>query len=374
MKYFLIAGEASGDLHASNLMKELKRIDSDAEFRFMGGELMEAVSPALVMHYKETSYMMLDVLFHLRKIFRNLRIIKDELVRWKPDVVIPVDYPGFNMRIAKFASLKGMRVFYFISPKVWAWKQRRVHDLKKFTEKLFVILPFEVDWFKKFGMEVEYSGNPLVDGVGNFMKDFEGGEAWKLAHGLDKRPVVALLAGSRIKEIQGMLPAMAKVAAVHPGYQFVVAGAPSIDRELYKPYLEENVLRIVHGQTYALLATATAGLVTSGTATLEAALFGLPQVVLYRTSSLAYAIGKQLVKIKHISLVNLILNRSLVLEVIQKSLYEQTESELSRILNDAVYREQIVNGYEEISSIIGEEGVSERIAKRMVELIKEEKE
>ncbi len=374
MKYFLIAGEASGDLHASNLMKELKRFDSDAEFRFMGGELMEAVAPNRVMHYKETSYMMLDVLFHLRKIFRNLRIIKDELVQWKPDVVIPVDYPGFNMRIAKFASRNGMRVFYFIAPKVWAWKQRRVHDLKRFTEKLFVILPFEVDWFKKFGMDVEYSGNPLVDGVGSFLNDFEGEEAWKLAQGMDERPVVALLAGSRIKEIQGMLPAMAKVAAAHPGYQFVVAGAPSIDPDFYKPYLAENHLRIVYGQTYALLAAATAGLVTSGTATLEAALFRVPQVVLYRTSSLAYSIGKQLVKIKHISLVNLIINRSLVLEVIQKRLYEQTESELSRILNDAVYREQILNGYKEIGSLIGEVGVSERIAKRMVELIKEKKE
>ena len=374
MKYFLIAGEASGDLHASNLMKELKRFDSDAEFRFMGGELMEAVAPNRVMHYKETSYMMLDVLFHLRKIFRNLRIIKDELVQWKPDVVIPVDYPGFNMRIAKFASRNGMRVFYFIAPKVWAWKQRRVHDLKRFTEKLFVILPFEVDWFKKFGMDVEYSGNPLVDGVGSFLNDFEGEEAWKLAQGMDERPVVALLAGSRIKEIQGMLPAMAKVAAAHPGYQFVVAGAPSIDPDFYKPYLAENHLRIVYGQTYALLAAAAAGLVTSGTATLEAALFRVPQVVLYRTSSLAYSIGKQLVKIKHISLVNLIINRSLVLEVIQKRLYEQTESELSRILNDAVYREQILNGYKEIGSLIGEVGVSERIAKRMVELIKEKKE
>jgi len=373
MKYFLIAGEASGDLHASNLMKELKRIDSDAEFRFMGGELMEAVSPSLVMHYKETSYMMLDVLFHLRKIFRNLRLIKEELVQWKPDVLIPVDYPGFNMRIAKFASRKGMRVFYFISPKVWAWKQRRVHALKKYAGKLFVILPFEVSWFGKFGMEVEYSGNPLVDGVEGFLKIFEGKEAWKIAQGLDERPVVALMAGSRIKEIQGMLPAMAKVAAAFPSYQFVVAGAPSIDPGLYEPYLG-NGLKIVFGQTYGLLATARAGLVTSGTATLEAALFEVPQVVLYRTSSLAYTIGKRLVKIKYISLVNLILNRGLVLEVIQKSLYDQTESELSRILDDVDHREQIVKGYEEIRSLIGEEGVSERIAIRMVELIKEEKE
>ncbi|MDX2432700.1 MAG: lipid-A-disaccharide synthase, partial [Bacteroides sp.] len=310
----------------------------------------------------------------LRKIFRNLRKIKDELLMWQPDVVIPVDYPGFNMRIAKFASLKGMRVFYFISPKVWAWKQRRVYDLRKYTEKLFVILPFEVSWFKKFGIEVEYSGNPLVDGVKRFLRDFEGGDVWKEAHGLDDRPVVALLAGSRIKEIQGMLPAMAHVASGHPEFQFVVAGAPSIDPGFYEPYLGGANLKIVHGETYALLATATAGLITSGTATLETALFGVPQVVMYRTSSLAYSIAKHLVKIKHISLVNLILDRGLVLEVIQKSLYSQTESELSRILNDARYREQMIQGYEELGSLIGEEGVSERIAIRMVELLKEEKE
>ncbi|MCP4312577.1 MAG: lipid-A-disaccharide synthase [Bacteroidetes bacterium] len=373
MKYFLIAGEASGDLHASNLMKELIRIDPGAEFRFMGGDLMEQVSPNQVMHYKETSYMFLDVLFHLRKIFRNLRIIKDELVQWQPDVVIPVDYPGFNMRISKFAFLKGFRVFYFISPKVWAWKQRRVYDLRKYNEKLFVILPFEVEYFRKFGMEVEYFGNPLVDGIRSFQDEFNGGDEWKEAHGLDERPVVALLAGSRKKEIEGMLPSMAMIAAAHPAYQFVVAGAPSIDPAYYTTFLEGGMLKIVHGETYALLATATAGLVTSGTATLEAALFGVPQVVLYRTSPLAYSIAKRIVKIKHISLVNLILDRGLVLEVIQKSLYSQTESELSRILDDASHREQITEGYRELRSLIGEEGVSKRIAYRMVELIKEDK-
>ncbi len=373
MKYFLIAGEASGDLHASNLMKELIRIDPGAEFRFMGGDLMEQVSPNQVMHYKETSYMFLDVLFHLRKIFRNLRIIKDELVQWQPDLVIPVDYPGFNMRISKFAFLKGFRVFYFISPKVWAWKQRRVYDLRKYNEKLFVILPFEVEYFRKFGMEVEYFGNPLMDGIRSFQDEFNGGDEWKEAHGLDERPVVALLAGSRKKEIEGMLPSMAMIAAAHPAYQFVVAGAPSIDPAYYTTFLEGGMLKIVHGETYALLATATAGLVTSGTATLEAALFGVPQVVLYRTSPLAYSIAKRIVKIKHISLVNLILDRGLVLEVIQKSLYSQTESELSRILDDASHREQITEGYRELRSLIGEEGVSKRIAYRMVELIKEDK-
>ena len=374
MKYFLIAGEASGDLHSSRLMKELIRLDPQAQFRFLGGDLMQQVSPGMVIHYKETAFMMLDVFLHLGKIFSNLRKIKNELIQWEPDVVIPVDYPGFNLRIAKFASMRGMRVYYFISPKVWAWKQRRVKDLKKYTRHLFVILPFEPAYFKRFSMETEYFGNPLMDGVGQFHRDFKGGDAWKSEHGLDERPVVALLAGSRKNEIKGMLPHMAQVAAKHPTYQFVVAGAPSIDQDFYAPHMEGSELKLVQGETYALLATAHAGLVTSGTATLEAALFKVPQVVMYRTSALAYSIGKIVVKIKFASLVNLILNRGLVLEVIQKDLYGRTEAELSRILNDPEHRGRIMKGYEELGMLIGEEGVSERIAERMIELIKKEKE
>lgn len=373
MKYFLIAGEASGDLHASNLMKELIQQDENAQFRFLGGDLMEEVSPGLVLHYKETAFMMADVFLNLGKIFRNLKKIKNELLGWKPDVVIPVDYPGFNMRIARFAFEQNMPVYYFISPKVWAWKQRRVHDLKKYCRRLFVILPFEVDFFKGFEMEVEYFGNPLLDGVRRFQRNFQGREAWKKEQGLDERPLIALMAGSRISEIKDMLPEMLRVAEDHPDYQFVVAGAPSIDPELYAPYLEEG-LKIVYGQTYALLSSAFAGLVTSGTATLEAALFKVPQVVLYRTSAFAYNIAKRLVKIKFISLVNLILNRGLVLEVIQKDLYGQTEPELSRILNDSQHREKIMKGYDELNGLIGEEGISKRIAERMVELLKAEQE
>jgi lipid-A-disaccharide synthase len=326
------------------------------------------------MHYKETSYMFLDVLFHLRKIFRNLRRIKAELKRWSPDVVIPVDYPGFNLRIAKFASSLGLRVYYFISPKVWAWKQRRVRTLMKFTRRLFVIFPFEVVFFKRFGLEVEYFGNPLVDGVRQFLDEFKGGDQWKALNGLDHRPVVALLAGSRRKEIQGMLPAMTGMAAEHPEYQFVVAGAPSIEPAFYRAYLVDTDVKIVHGETYALLATAFAGMVTSGTATLEAGLFKVPQVVMYRTGRLAYAIAKRLVKINFISLVNLVLGRGLVLEIIQKSLGDHAGAELSRILNDPEHRERILDGYREMESLLGESGVSERIAGRMVDLLNEENE
>jgi len=369
MKYFLIAGEASGDLHASNLMKELVRCDPQAKFRYMGGDLMEGVSPGMVMHYRETSYMMLDVLFHLGKIFRNMRRLKAEMKAWHPDVVIPVDYPGFNLRMARFATSAGLRVYYFISPKVWAWRQRRTRDLQRYTAKLFCILPFEQSFFRRFGMEVEYFGNPLVDGVQQFLEGFGGAEAWKSENNLDQRPVVALLAGSRKKEIQGMLPAMVRVASGHPGFQFVVAGAPSIDPGFYSPFLKGTEVRLVQGETYGLLASAYAGMITSGTATLETALFRVPQVVLYRTGNLAYIIGKRLIKINFISLVNLILDRGLVKEVIQQRLYERSGMELSRILEDESHRQGILEGYTKMAEMLGETGVAGRIAKRMVEML-----
>ena len=369
MKYFLIAGEASGDLHASNLMKELLVADPQAEFCYMGGDLMQGVADGMVMHYRETSYMFLDVLFHLGKIFRNMRLIKSKILEWKPDVLIPVDYPGFNMRMARFATEHGIRVFYYISPKVWAWKQRRVKSLKKYVNRLFAILPFEVDFFKKFNMEVEYFGNPLVDQVAGFMEQFEGAEAWRMKQGFGNRPLVALLAGSRVKEIETTLPSMLTLAGEHPDYQFVVAGAPSIDSSIYQQYLEGTDVKLIYNETYALLACAKAGLINSGTATLEAALFELPQVVLYRTSKLAYSIAKRLIKIKFISLVNLIYGKKLVEEVIQKDMTNLTRVELNRILNDCNYREEMKEGYRVLKRDLGERGVSQRIGERMIELL-----
>jgi lipid-A-disaccharide synthase len=372
MKYFLIAGEASGDLHASNLMRGLLETDPEAEFCFMGGDLMEEVAGGLVMHYRETSYMFLDVLFHLGKIFRNMRLIKNKILEWKPDVLIPVDYPGFNLRMARFASGQGIRVFYYISPKVWAWKQRRVKSLKRHVNRLFTILPFEKKFFRAFNMEVEYFGNPLVDQVDVFWEQFEGAVKWRLKHGLDKKPLVALLAGSRIKEIETTLPTMLSLAGEHPEYQFVVAGAPSIDPSLYRQYMSGSDVKIVFNETYALMASAEAGLVNSGTATLEAALFELPQVVLYRTSKLAYGIAKRLIKINFISLVNLIYGKKLVEEVIQKDLTGRTRKELNRILNDDRYREEIQEGYRLIVNELGEPGISLRIGARMFDLLKAE--
>jgi lipid-A-disaccharide synthase len=371
VKYFLIAGEASGDLHASNLMKELKKLDPEAEFRFMGGDLMQEVSDGLVMHYRETSYMLLDVFFHLGKIFRNMRKIKAQLSAWKPDLFIPVDYAGFNLRIARYARSHHIRVFYYISPKVWAWQEHRVKKLRKFSERVFSILPFEKAYFKKFKVPVEYFGNPLVDEVGRFKREFEGAAAWRKKHKLGEKPLVALLAGSRKTEIASMLPPMLEVAKEHPGYTFVVAGAPSIDPDLYKLYLDGSEVKIVFGETYALLETSFAGLITSGTATLEAALFDLPQAVLYKTSTWAYHLVKPLIKINFISLVNLIYGKQLVLEIIQKDLYERSGKELSRILKDDAYRAGMNKGYKALRSELGEEGVSARIAQKMVELLKQ---
>jgi lipid-A-disaccharide synthase len=372
MKYFLIAGEASGDLHASNLMKGILECDRQAQFCFMGGDLMQEVSGEMVMHFRETSFMFLDVLFHLGKIFRNMRLIRRKILEWKPDVLIPVDYPGFNMRMARFASKHGFVVFYYISPKVWAWKQRRVHSLKKYVDRLFAILPFEVEFYSRFGMEVEYFGNPLVDQVAWFRERFAGEEKWKEQHGFDQKPLVALLAGSRKKEIDTTLPSMLTLSGEHPLYQFVVAGAPSIDSSIYEQYMKGTDVKIVYNDTYALLECAVAGMVTSGTATLEAALFELPQVVLYGTSQLAYSIAKRLIKVNFISLVNLIYGKKLVEEVIQKDLTKRTRKELDRILNDEIYRTEMKEGYRALNAGLGDRGVSQRIAVRMIELLKVE--
>jgi len=371
MKYFLIAGEASGDLHASNLMKQLKKQDPNAEFRFMGGDLMQEVADGFVMHYRETSYMLIDALLHLRKIFRNMRKMKDLMGEWQPDLFIPVDYAGFNFRMARFARSQDIKVFYYISPKVWAWQEWRVKKIKKYTDQVFSILPFEVDYFKRFDIHVEYFGNTLVDEIARFRGKFEGSDSWKKRHGIDQKPLVALLAGSRKREIETTLPPMVKLAGEHPEYQFVVAGAPSIDPSLYDESLKGTDVKIVFGETYPLLESSFAGLITSGTATLEAGLFNLPQAVLYRTSALGYRIVKPLIKINFISLVNLIYGKQLVVEIIQKDLYGRSAVELSKILGDKEYRERMLKGYEAIGADLGTPGVSERIGKRIIELLKE---
>ena len=374
MRYFLIAGEASGDLHASGLMKELKRLDCDAGFRFMGGDLMGAVSEGMVMHYRETSYMLLDVVFHLGRILRNMRRMRSEMKAFRPHAVILVDYPGFNLRMARTASRMGLRVFYYISPKVWAWNQRRVRVLKRYTDRIFVIFPFEQEFYRRFRMQVEYFGNPLVDAVADFKKRFRGTGQWKRKHGMDEKPLVALLAGSRKKEIEAMLPVMVRVAGNYPGFRFVVAGAPSIDPGFYQPFIRGTPVKLVQGETYELLDSAFAGMITSGTATLEAALLEVPQVVLYKTGWPAYFLAKRLISVNFISLVNLIYGDRLVEEIIQTDLYRRAGREMSRLLNEQDYRARMLKGYREIREKLGREGVPGRIAERMMQILKGEKE
>lgn len=368
MKYFVIAGEASGDLHASNLMHRLIREDAESAFTFIGGDLMaKAAGHPPLFHYKEMNFMgFAAVLTNFRKLNAILRQTRQAIAGESPDVVILVDYAGFNLRIARYAHQLGTRVFYYISPKVWAWRKSRVKALKKYVDRLFVIFPFEVDFFREQDLEVEYHGNPLMDVVDAFERQRPARAAFLQENGLEDRPVVALLAGSRRQEINSCLPEMIRAAAAFPGYQFVVAGAPSADRELYDRHLAGTGIRIVSDQTYALLSHSVAAVVTSGTATLETALLNVPQVVIYKTGPLTYRIGKLFVTFRFFSLVNLVLGRELVKEFLQTSLSRKVQKELEKILNDRDHQLMITNGYGEIRGMLGTPGVADRVAQGMI--------
>lgn len=374
MKYFVIAGEASGDLHASNVVRALLREDPAAAFTFIGGDLMAAAAASTpLFHYREMNYMgFAAVLAHSRKLGAILKQTRRAIVAEDPDVVILVDYAGFNLRIAKFAHRLGYKVFYYISPKVWAWRKSRVKALKQYVDRLYVIFPFEVDFFREQGMEVAYHGNPLMDEVDRFEQDRPPRAAFVAAHQLDDRPVIALLAGSRRQEINSCLPEMIKAAAAFPDYQFVVAGAPSVDRALYERHLAGTGIRLVAGQTYPLLAHARAAVVTSGTATLETALLGVPQVVIYKTGALTYRIGKLFVTFRFFSLVNLVLGRELVKEFLQTRLAVKVEKELEKILNNRDHQLMITSGYAEIREMLGSPGVADRVAKDMIAFLRKE--
>jgi lipid-A-disaccharide synthase len=392
MKYFVIAGEASGDLHASYLMQGLKREDPAAEFTFIGGDLMseaaasgsipdaaggdhmsEAAVSAPLFHYKEMNFMgFAVVLANFRKLNGILRDTKKAIGTVAPDAVILVDYAGFNLRIARYAHRMGIRVFYYISPKVWAWRKSRVKALKKYVDRLFVIFPFEVDFFREQGMEAEYHGNPLMDVAHGFEQTRPSRADFLSEHQLHDRPVIAFLAGSRRQEINSCLPEMIKAAAAFPGYQFVVAGAPSVDRDLYDQHLEGTGIRLVFSQTYPLLSHARAAVVTSGTATLETALLGVPQVVIYKTGALTYRIGKLFITFRFFSLVNLILGRELVKEFLQTNLAGRVEKELEKILNDRDHQLMITTGYAQIREMLGAPGVADRVAKGMIAFLRKE--
>lgn len=362
MKYYIIAGEASGDLHASNLMKEIKIKDPNAEFRCWGGDLMEAQGGEIVKHYRDLAFMgFAEVIMNLRTITKNLSFCKKDIQAYQPDCVIMVDYPGFNLQVAPFIKSLGIKIYYYISPQIWAWKTGRVHKIKKLVDKMFVILPFEEEFYQRYDYKVDFVGNPLLDSLNNLPEVNK--EEIKAKYGLDDRPIIAVLPGSRTQEIKVKLPLMLSVEKDFPDFQFVVAGAPSQPTENYKT-IAGNDLKIVENRTYDLLRISHAALVTSGTATLETALLKVPEVVCYKGNALSYEIGKRVVKnIRFISLVNLIMDREVVKELIQYDLtYEKIKHELNLILNTPK-RDQILKDYEELYHKLGGVGASERTAK-----------
>ena len=375
MKYYLIVGEASGDLHASNLMRALQHEDPQAEFRFFGGDLMKAVGGTCVKHYRELAYMgFIPVLLHLRTIFRNMDFCKKDVEAWQPDVLILVDYPGFNLKIAEYIKRHTqIPVYYYISPKIWAWKEYRIKNIKRDVDELFSILPFEVDFFKKHQYPIHYVGNPCVDAVDDFRR--KGQETFSefiTANGLEDKPIIALLAGSRRQEIKDNLTRMIEAARSFPQYQFVVAGAPGIEPDFYKRYIDSST-KIVFGQTYRLLQQAEAALVTSGTATLETALFRVPQVVCYYISAgkLVSFLRRHILKVKYISLVNLIADREVVTELVADGMtVSNIKKELAKIVPGGSGRSLMLSEYDRLIAILGEPGASERAASQITALLK----
>ncbi len=375
MKYYLIVGEASGDLHASNLMRALQHEDPQAEFRFFGGDLMKAVGGTCVKHYRELAYMgFIPVLLHLRTIFRNMDFCKKDVEAWQPDVLILVDYPGFNLKIAEYIKRHTqIPVYYYISPKIWAWKEYRIKNIKRDVDELFSILPFEVDFFKKHQYPIHYVGNPCVDAVDDFRrKGQETFSEFVTANGLEGKPIIALLAGSRRQEIKDNLTCMIEAARSFPQYQFVVAGAPGIEPDFYKRYIGGST-KIVFGQTYRLLQQAEAALVTSGTATLETALFRVPQVVCYYISAgkLVSFLRRHILKVKYISLVNLIADREVVTELVADGMtVSNIKKELAKIISGGNGRSRMLSEYDRLIGILGEPGASERAAAQITALLK----
>ena len=377
MKYYLIVGEASGDLHASHLMKALLKEDPEAEFRFFGGDMMSAVGGTRVRHYRELAYMgIIAVLLHLRTILRNMAFCKRDIVEWRPDAVILVDYPGFNLKIAKFVhEHTKIPVYYYISPKIWAWKEYRIKEIKRNVDELFSILPFEVPFFEqKHHYPIHYVGNPTAEEVRQFRAAYNvSGEEFRREHRLDERPIIALLAGSRKQEIAGNLPQMIAAARRFGGYQLVLAAAPGIDAEFYDAFIGGSDVHVLRGETYALLSHADTALVTSGTATLETALFRVPQVVCYNTAlpKLVGLLRRLVLKVKYVSLVNLIADREVVPELVANTFSEANIAEqLKRLLPDGAARREMLEGYEEVWRKIGEDSPSERTAKEMVLKVK----
>jgi lipid-A-disaccharide synthase len=375
MRYFIIAGEQSGDLHGSNLIIGLADADKNSEIFCWGGDLMEAAGAKLLLHYRNTAFMgFVSVLRNLGTIKKNLSLCKQQILELKPDVVIFIDYPGFNLRIAEFAKRSGFRTFYYISPKFWAWNEGRVRKVQKFIDRMFIIFPFEVDFYKKHGISVEYHGNPLVDETEKRVAAFPSGREIFRSFGMEPQPVIALLAGSRRHEIEKVLPAMKKLIRHFPEYKFILAGVKNIPEEFYRKIIGDEDITLITDKTYEILHIARAALVTSGTATLEAALLGTPQVVCYKAAFLEALIALAVIKVKYISLVNLIMNAGIIRELVQYDLTEKNLlSELKLILPGGDKRERIISGYEALKLKLGPSGASGRIAGEMVGELRNEK-
>ena len=374
MKYYLIAGEPSGDLHGSNLMKELAMADSDAQFRYFGGDLMQAVGGDLVKHYREMAFMgFLDVILNIKTIKRNMEFCKIDLLDFQPDVLILIDYPGFNLRIAEFAKKNNIKVYYYISPKLWAWKEHRVKKVKAFVDEMFTIFPFEAEFYKKHDFKVNYVGNPLMDSISEYKKSTITKSDFFEKNKLDNRQVVAILAGSRLKEIKRILPVMVKATKGFSDFQFVIAGVKNIEKNVYDKIIGDKDISIIFDQTYDLLSHSYAALVTSGTASLETALFNVPQVAMYKMEGglLVDVIFRNFVlKTKWVTLPNIILQKGAILELIQKDLtVKKVSTELNKLLFDNNHREKMIQDYNSLLKLMGESGCSKRTAEKMINFL-----
>ena len=370
MKYYIIAGEASGDLHGANLMKGIYKEDPKADIRFWGGDLMQSAGGTLEKHYRDLAFMgFIEVVMNLKTILNNLKICKKDIEDFNPDAIIFIDYPGFNMRIAKWAKEKGIPTHYYISPQIWAWKENRINAIKRDVDKMYVILPFEKDFYeKKHNFPVSFVGHPLLDAIKNRPDTDE--KAFRAEHHLSDKPIIALLPGSRKQEIKKMLSEMLSVVDAFPDYQFVIAGAPSQEFEFYQQFLNGKNINFISNKTYDLLSIAHAALVTSGTATLETALFKVPEVVLYKGSTISYQIAKRIITLKYISLVNLIMDAPIVTELIQNECNTKNiKAELAKIIEGSE-REKMLQNFNNLQQLLGGSGASDATAKLIVSSLK----
>lgn len=371
MKYFIIAGEPSGDLHGSNLVRNLFRTDQEAVISCWGGDLMKEAGAALLKHYNETAFMgAWEVLVNIRKVKANFADCRRQITEMNPDVVILIDYPGFNLRIARYVKGLGIKVFYYIAPKLWAWREGRVKLIRAFVDRLYIIFPFETGFFKKHGCEAHYLGNPLIDQVETYRAGSPDPDSLKKSLGLGEKPVIALLSGSRQQEIRHILPIMVSVTRSLPDYQFVIAAMGHLPEKLYERIRGSMPVKVITNRTYDILSVAEAALVASGTATLEAALFDVPQVVCYRTSGLTYRLAKLVIKVRFISLANLIMDREIVKELVQNDLNQKNlHRELLNVISSGYKHDIIRSDYRQLRKVLGESGASSRIANDMVQSI-----